>query len=178
MHKKGQLTYEYVILLAFISVMVIPAVYYLTVSVENVKDEYALLKLYSYGNDIIENAVIVYYSGLYSKVTLTPNLEGGKFFLDDVYVIQVTDGTDDWYYLAIEATQSGIAEQYLYPSEVPLRTDDCNPSVPGASFPECDLPGTDCTICGLEVSEFIYARFRVETVLESEELIVDLSTVP
>jgi hypothetical protein len=75
--KRGQAATEYILVSSLILIIFIPATILFLVNIRNSNENLAISKLNKIGNDIVDNAVEVYYQGEPAKITLKESLPDG-----------------------------------------------------------------------------------------------------
>ena len=75
--KRGQAATEYILVTSLILIIFIPATILFLVNIRNSNEDLAISKLNKIGNDIVDNAVEVYYQGQPAKITLKESLPDG-----------------------------------------------------------------------------------------------------
>ena len=75
--KKGQAATEYILVSSLILIIFIPATILFLINIRNSNDDLAISKLNKIGNDIVDNAVEVFYQGEPAKVTMKESLPAG-----------------------------------------------------------------------------------------------------
>ena len=75
--KKGQAATEYILVSSLILIIFIPATILFLINIRNSNDDLAISKLNKIGNDIVDNAVEVFYQGEPAKITMKESLPAG-----------------------------------------------------------------------------------------------------
>lgn len=174
---KAQITVEYIILFGLMVITLIPAGYYVMRMSSDVNEEYEMNQLDSYVKSITKQSKIIYYNGLYSKMTLTPNFNTKTYDLHEVYTLEIRDPglTEDNYLLVITVNTSvedGLIQKNLtYWSEVPLMTEDCI----GGNSGDCGGAYTMCRRCDYDPQKFYERPIRMEAIFNGTEIKIELS---
>jgi hypothetical protein len=124
MKKRGQFSVEYLLVVGFALVIILPIAYYGYATFEQSRDEVAAASVNKIGYEIVNNAKSIYYLGDVSRVTLEMNFPEQ---LEDIQVI--TDPGLGQELLLIQVADS----EFLFPSDVPLNykfdPDNLNPGI-------------------------------------------------
>ena len=125
MKKKGQFSVEYLLIVGFALIIIIPIVYYSYTSFTESQQEISAATVNKIGYEVVNTAKNVYFLGDYSRVTLDMNFPEG---IQDVQTVTDTVPDPDQYFFMIKVHDSEI----LFPSDVELRgTFDPNVVNPG-----------------------------------------------
>ncbi|MEA3431033.1 MAG: hypothetical protein U9R08_07200 [Nanoarchaeota archaeon] len=123
MKKRGQFSLEYLLVVGFALVIIIPITYWGYTSFQESRAEINVAAVNKIGYSIVNNAKNVYYLGKLSRVTLELNFPEGIENITVVTDDQVDDSGDPTgeilYYLEIDVFDSEI----LFRSDVPLSGD-------------------------------------------------------
>ncbi len=170
--RKAQITMEYVILLTFIVMMILPAGLYIYSGTAEIYNTYSYTKMDSYLDSIVNTAKIIYYNGLYSKTTLTPRLSD-TMHLSRAFTVEMNLSDNYYYYLVVYLNETGTAEMLPYQSEVPLKVNTtCFNTADTSYLPECTT--YTCLVCPLSEDKILSGKLTVETVLNGSQLKVEL----
>lgn len=115
MKKRGQFSFEYLLVVGFALLIVIPLTYYGYVSFQESRTEVNVASVNKIGYEIINNAKSVYYLGKLSRVTLELNFPEG---IENMTILEdtSTETSEHIYYLEIDI----LGSEMLFRSDVPL----------------------------------------------------------
>jgi hypothetical protein len=175
--KRGQISVEWVTLIVFVSMMVIPGIYFLTQSFGDVKGDYEYYNFNSYLEEIAENGERMFFAGLFSKTTLTPDIGNDYVILNQVYTVTIKNLTWEQNYIIVNITDWDAKDNIvLIPSDIALRSEFCLRINNSPEYiTECGGLNYNCTICLLNSTEFLYKNLQIEAIMNNDDIIVNLT---
>jgi len=75
--KRGQAATEYILVAALILIILVPAAIMFMMNIKGSTENLSISKLYKIGNDIVNNAIEVYYQDQPAKITLKESFPAG-----------------------------------------------------------------------------------------------------
>ncbi|MCB9362248.1 hypothetical protein H6504_02330 [Candidatus Woesearchaeota archaeon] len=164
--RKGQLTVELMIILGFVMILLTPALFYLTQSYVDVIGEYENNKIHSYAEHVLANAELLYFNGLYSKMTVTPSVKTSNYKLNNVFTLETRNNSGFATFALVYniSNSRGVWQHRFYYTDIPVQTNYTCTANPVAEFPACNGVNLNCKKCLLNVSKFITEDLRMEVV--------------
>ena len=171
--RKAQISMEYIMLVSFILIIMIPVGNFMYTAISDLTTNYEINKLDSYMNEVVSKSKEVYFMGLYSKLSITPDLNSRAYTVNQVFTAELNDSTSIEYHFVLLLDYDGLTKRFIFDSEVPLMTNQtCFISADTTYFPECTA--LTCKICILDNEDFIKDKLIISTIINDSILKVEL----
>lgn len=164
---------EYVLIATMILVAAVPSFYLGFKNFQTLSLNHEENKINSYLEEVIDNAELVYYNGLYSKITIEPKINPKYVTINQIYTIEANSSADEYvYYLVLNLTNQEKEKKLMFYSPIPLKSNStCFIST--AYFTECSGSHT-CNICNLSKDKFLVEPLALHVILNDTNFKVEL----
>jgi len=125
-HMRAQATFEYLVVLGLILVILLPAVYIFYNRSQTTSDQISLERLSQMGNDIVSGVAYVYPFGSGSKTTLTFNAPVGVSNI----TVHGDPSLSTGYEFVINLQVEGVNQSLVYFSRYPMFIGNCSTVMP------------------------------------------------
>jgi uncharacterized protein (UPF0333 family) len=172
---KAQVSMEYILIATVVLVASIPTFYIGFKNFQSLSTTHEENKINSYLAEVIDNAELIYFNGLYSKITIEPKIKPKYNIINHIYTIEANTTHSNYvYYLVLNITDNEKEKILMFNSQVPLKSNSsCFIDSTSNYFSECTTSHT-CKICNLSIKHFLVQPLSLQVVLNDTILKVEL----